>query len=88
MKPSTGSRHTARHSWIEAVLEGPRPAKTNNALTIILNVFLTLTDEKIFLLFHAHDLCNHRHNNNSPYVYKPDFAACVHFCPGRKLGPV
>jgi len=42
----------------------------DNALTVILNVFLTLADEKIFLLyyFYSHGLCNHRHNNNSPIL--------------------
>jgi hypothetical protein len=38
-----------------------------NALTAVLDVFLILTYEKIFLLyyFHALSLCRQRHNNNS-----------------------
>ena len=42
----------------------------NKALTVILNMFLILTDEKIFLLyyFYSHGLCNQRHNNNSPFL--------------------
>jgi len=41
--------------------------KKTNALTVILNVFLILTNEKIFLLyyFYFHCLCNQWDNNNS-----------------------
>ena len=62
------------------------------ALTTILNLFLILTDEKIFCLyyFHAHSLCNHRHSHTTiiHHVYKPDFAVCAPFSHGQKLEPV
>jgi len=42
--------------------------KKNPALTAILNVFLILNGEIVSRLyyFHAHGLCHHRYNNNSP----------------------
>ena len=61
--PETGRGLSNRLNIIIVKLNFP---PKNNALTVILNVFLILTDEKIlFYYFYSHVLCNHRHNNNS-----------------------